>query len=147
MNVLILHATKNETKSVTTKAQKLRFTFNKAIWVHRVIEICKPIAFNWLLNWRCKPFFACLPKPEQKEKSIFQYFFGKTYCALRCVLRYAVLCYVADIIVQFYLRAWKNKFGIVTIENLLQWNLWIADAYASYKICPLLRGVLYWEVV
>ena len=33
------------------------------------------------------------------------------------------------------------------LSILLQWNLWIADTYGSWKICPLLRGARYWEVI
>ena len=34
-----------------------------------------------------------------------------------------------------------------TVKKYIQWSLWIADTYGSLKICPLLRGVRYWEVV
>ena len=33
------------------------------------------------------------------------------------------------------------------ISRLLQSNLRVADTYGPYKICPLLRGVRYWEVI
>ena len=33
------------------------------------------------------------------------------------------------------------------LTNNIQWHLWIANTYGSSKICPLLRGVHYWEVV
>ena len=36
---------------------------------------------------------------------------------------------------------------LYTTILIIQLNLWIADTYGSLKICPLLRGARYWEVI
>ena len=38
-------------------------------------------------------------------------------------------------------------FFVLPCLFIIQWNLWIADTCRFKKVCPLLRGVCYWEVI